>query len=835
MAGVLAAVLRPREAECPLVRSLGREFLTCLVMQPIMNFASPGYINELIEFIFLAANDDTSREVSLGKSNVVNGQCHDHSVAAGINQSVEPHANKILVPSSQLSNISVAKVSDHGGTFSATSEHGHMHTHQTDSLHHLQPRSADWARVLDAAQQRRTQVLAPENLENLWTKGRNYNRKKDNLTKASASSGLVKKTSVAIDSGSHIRDRGNEKLTNTHGSALGTDDKSTMRIMQGSSNAHENGGMHVKTQLSQSLNKGPPSVGTHLADEWDHTAQSVKGNKTLLKRSSSTSALKNHPDIIKTFTGETGEAVRYKEFQNMYGGKEEASATSSSSALVLDSDGSFNAPKLKCRVTGAYFEKMGSKSFAVYSIAVKDAENRAWVVKRRYRNFERLHRHLKDIPNYTLHLPPKRFLSSSIDDSFVLQRCILLDKYLQDLLSIANVAEQHEVWDFLSVSSKNYAFGKSPSVMRTLAVNVDDAMDDIVRQFKGVSDGLLRKVSGPSSLPHAASSLIAERHMTLSWNEEETSRPSPSYSNVETSDNEEEGIKHGTQEEVESTALINGWHSDNELNSKCFPPRVIKRSDESRGMVSERSQQSEMKFERLGLDGYLATNSLAMSDPASDPVRVPPEWTPPNLSVPLLNLVDKIFQLNRRGWLRRQVFWISKQILQLMMEDAIDDWLLWQINWLQRDDIIAQGIHWVQDVLWPNGTFFLNLENGRDKVDGEEFNQKPIQNAGRLGGHNVPRPGSFELQLEAARRASDVKKMLLGGAPTALVSLIGHKQYSRCAKDIYYFLQSTVCLKQLAYCMLELLLVSVFPELRDVIRDIHEKANFQAAQGSKLF
>lgn len=28
-----------------------------------------------------------------------------------------------------------------------------------------------------------------------------------------------------------------------------------------------------------------------------------------------------------------------------------------------------------------------------------------------------------------------------------------------------------------------------------------------------------------------------------------------------------------------------------------------------------------------------------------------------------------------------------------------------------------------------------------------------------------------------------------GGAPTALVSLIGHKQYKRCARDIYYFLQ----------------------------------------------
>ena len=28
------------------------------------------------------------------------------------------------------------------------------------------------------------------------------------------------------------------------------------------------------------------------------------------------------------------------------------------------------------------------------------------------------------------------------------------------------------------------------------------------------------------------------------------------------------------------------------------------------------------------------------------------QWNPPNVSVPILNLVDKVFQLNRRGWLR---------------------------------------------------------------------------------------------------------------------------------------------------------------------------------------
>lgn len=57
-----------------------------------------------------------------------------------------------------------------------------------------------------------------------------------------------------------------------------------------------------------------------------------------------------------------------------------------------------------------------------------------------------------------------------------------------------------------------------------------------------------------------------------------------------------------------------------------------------------------------------------------------------------------LFCLLYSTFCRRQVFWISKQILQLMMEDAIDDWLLRQINWLRRDDIIAQGIRWVQDV-----------------------------------------------------------------------------------------------------------------------------------------
>lgn len=39
------------------------------------------------------------------------------------------------------------------------------------------------------------------------------------------------------------------------------------------------------------------------------------------------------------------------------------------------------------QVLGAYFEKLGSTCFAVYSIAVTDAQNKTWFVKRRFTSF----------------------------------------------------------------------------------------------------------------------------------------------------------------------------------------------------------------------------------------------------------------------------------------------------------------------------------------------------------------------------------------------------------------------------------------------------------------
>ncbi|KAI3525388.1 hypothetical protein L1887_04149 [Cichorium endivia] len=739
MGAVLAVVLKPREAQSPLVRCISRELLTCLVMEPVMRFASPGYINELLELIFLSSTnnggEDQSENVKSHKQDQpTSTKSPDVSYSQKSDMTISKSDPQIELPL----DVSRNNVTD-------------LNKKETKSLP-----AADWARVLEAATQRRTEVLQPENLENMWTKGRNYKKKAQKNASRGQNSNIKK-----------------DKLENS------------------------------------SSEKIPPRP-TYDGDQSNnslsfHGGIEASSSKSNLRKSNSTS------DLIKDARIETGYPDQVSgpiisEFYSANVGKHDAHNVNVASDKVLRIEGC--VPKLKCRVLGAYFEKLGSKSFAVYSIAVTDTENNTWFVKRRYRNFERLHRQLKDIPNYTLHLPPKRIFSSSTEDAFVHQRCIHLDKYLQDLLSIANVAEQHEVWDFLSISSKNYSFGKSSSVMRTLAVNVDDAVDDIVRQFKGVSDGLIRKVVGPSFTYEPMSSSTSK---SLPWKPDELSnsysytRQTTSESANSLSDNEDHGI-------VDSSAPLNGWHSDNELNSKGFPPRVVKHDELLRSLDSEKRATSGVRSEILNL----AANFPSTSNYLEDPLGVPAEWTPPNVSVPLLNLVDKIFQLNRRGWLRRQVFWISKQILQLMMEDAIDDWLLRQIHWLRRDDIVAHGIRWIKDVLWPEpeGIFFTRLNTQ---------NQTGSQDTPKTATHSSGKQASFEEQLEAARRASDVKKMIFNGAPSTLVSLIGHNQYKRCAKDVYYFLQSAVCLKQLAYGLLELVIITVFPELHDIVTDVHEK------------
>lgn len=780
--GIMALVLRPQDAQSPLVRCFSRELLTCLVLQPVMNFASPIYVNELI--IYFLNNKDTNIGGSVNKTNTVVAVTNDHSSYKGGSQGRQMESQKLSAESSGSVLASSSGMTSLEGDKSKVLVDDHGKT--------VLPRQADWAVVLDAATKRRSQVLAPENLENMWAIGRNYQKKMVKVEHPSKGKGAGGVDSVrnAVVAGKELSPNFNERVTSV-------DDKYMVNLMQGSN----------RNAQSTFVTGSHPLVSQNRDEVKSEHPEAVKNTKAQLKRSNSS------PDMEKRHLAKSNQTVLSSESLNARTIQEDKGSVPSSHGEVL-----MYAPKIRCRVVGAYFEKLGSKSFAVYSIAVTGADSKAWFVKRRYRNFERLHRQLKEIPNYSLHLPPKSFLSSSIDDYLVHQRCILLDRYLQDLLSIANIAEQHEVWDFLSESSKNYSAGKSTSVIKTLAVNVDDAMDDIVRHVKGVSDGL-KRVVGTSS-PSAPYSHLADNRMSLSWNQEETDNQNLQNRNL--------GSSHSLSDadsncEDRPSSVNSACHSDNELNSGGYTSSDIKHN-EATGCDVQVNQQME-KPARANSD----STNMSSVKPFEDPSGIPPEWMPTNVSVPLLNLVDKVFQLKRRGWIRKQVLWISKQILQLVMEDAIDDWILRQINWLRRDEVIIQGIRWIQDTLWPNGVFFTKLDGFQGNAGSSQFDKHPSGSADEAIGNRKSNTSSFELQLEASRNASEVKKLLLGGTPSTLVSIIGYKQYQRSARDIYYFLQSTVCVKQLTYAIIEQVLVTLFPELQKLIEDIHEKGRKEQA------
>jgi len=151
-------------------------------------------------------------------------------------------------------------------------------------------------------------------------------------------------------------------------------------------------------------------------------------------------------------------------------------------------------------------------------------------------------------------------------------------------------------------------------------VNVDDAVDDIVRQFKGVSDGLRRKVGGSPSLINEGPSTSTTLY--LPWNADELDKSTTQQSattSVLSSDTEDGdrnsnlGHDNYDREEVQDNALI----------LKGYPSLVTDYTDESSNLAIDR--QRDLSEEARISNGVPTTNSILTRDNMEDPVGVPPE------------------------------------------------------------------------------------------------------------------------------------------------------------------------------------------------------------------
>lgn len=216
----------------------------------------------------------------------------------------------------------------------------------------LQPRPADWARILEAATQRRTEVLAPENLENMWTKGRNYKRK-EHKKKIRATQEHTPHTPVSsgVDSAVPARKLGNEMVADRHEISTGIEDKSIVKLTRETSlDSQLSDGTKKEMQFSLDPSKKSYAEGGNLVDELEDIGSlAADGNKSRLKRSNSTSALKIQPDTKRALT-EGGGSIISEFYSPEFGRRREEHVGKSASDMVVHYVGQ-QVPKLRCRVS----------------------------------------------------------------------------------------------------------------------------------------------------------------------------------------------------------------------------------------------------------------------------------------------------------------------------------------------------------------------------------------------------------------------------------------------------------------------------------------------------
>ncbi|XP_043697041.1 uncharacterized protein LOC122647792 isoform X2 [Telopea speciosissima] len=891
MDGLVSFSFKPEDLQCSFFRYIARELLACSVMRPVLNLASPRFINERIESLVLSIKNKADKGVT------TSAQDASQSKPNGASKTSSDHFSRFQDRS--VTGVELVQLKrEHSITASGDSVKEKMNgtSHSKDPLlsidtqssHSLSSLPSDFlsndrkdiqwhksggerGEMLDVMPCRKIQT--PEHFENMWTEVQNYKKKeganqlakhmtenfpagipgtvdhskltskhqlKDGTTKFDISqrntslsphartdgtTAIHPRTTVHQDEHEHEHDQMLlEEVESESSSSYTEEDESGMvtgldspetkvwdsknnRNAAGSFRHHplENSGRHMTRKgrrhyprLSK-IQSGRKRY--RLSNQKVNTWQEVE--RTTFRSGDGQDILNSSKEDAKA---EDSSDDALENWGRVHSGVA-APSSAASISITKDFNSSSNSLekslltdsflKLRCEVLGANIVKSDSKTFAVYSISVTDANNNSWSIKRRFRHFEELHRRLKEFPQYNLNLPPKHFLSTGLEIFVVQERCKLLDKYLKRLLQLPTISGSIEVWDFLSVDSQMYMFSNSLSIIETLSVNLDNKSDE--------KSTKVQNLVGVANDP----SLYRGEH--LNTNRKETALQ----------------IKRN---------LVADNPGLRRRSISCLPVKIPGKEHEH--PMKDSGSDSDDRLQRS--DRYVRKPEMALKERGSDnpqgPSEVlldaatyptlPTEWIPPNLSVPILDLVDVIFQLHEGGWIRRQALWVVKQVLQLGMGDAFDDWLIEKIQLLRRGSVIASVIKRVEQLLWPDGIFITKHPKHRrppppsvTQSQGAHHDSQPTQiSSSKKEGVLTDE----QKQQEAARRAKFVYELMIDKAPAALVGLVGRKEYEQCAKDLYFFLQSTVCLKQLAFDLLELLLLSTFPELDGAIKQLHE-------------
>merc|ERR1719305_67207 len=81
----------------------------------------------------------------------------------------------------------------------------------------------------------------------------------------------------------------------------------------------------------------------------------------------------------------------------------------------------------------------------------------------------------------------------------------------------------------------------------------------------------------------------------------------------------------------------------------------------------------------------------------------------------LYDFAGVLFNLRKRGWLRRQVLWIAKQFFELLAGEAMEDALAKGINTLASSETRALLIRTLRESIWPGGVWYGLVPGAKER------------------------------------------------------------------------------------------------------------------------
>ncbi|CAH1422599.1 unnamed protein product [Lactuca virosa] len=773
MDGFISLTFRPEDLNCSLFRYIVREMLACAVIRPVINLANPRFINERIENV--VQNSSKKSEKVSNNTEQVNSQSKPNGSVKVYTQSVS------LDPSAKGVELTLLKKDNYDSATNNPTIKDPLLSIDTKVDTRKQHVSGEWGDKLDIVTRKKTEALAPENFENMWAKGRNY-KTKDGM--------IIQQSSSAMSANVVNQSKTLTSQEVIHGSTKG--DKSFLyeEDEDEEDETRSNSSVYSSEDEESGDITGLNSPGTKV---WDgksnrkqtvthihHPLESFQGQKT--KKTGKGSSPKRNPGRKRSRVSSNPKEEIWHEVERksfLLGDMQDVLSSSKGYSKSVESSDESDKESLARTNSGT------SVSSLFPSIPESNMSS----------------------TNAQKH--------SQLDDSFFRLRCEVLG---------ANIVKS---------GSKTFA------VYPISVTDVNNVSWSIKRRFRHFEELHRRLKEYPEynlHLPpkHFLSTgldvpVIQERCKLLDIYLKRLMQLPTISGSIEVWDFlSVDSQTYSFSNSISIIQTLSGFSvAKPEVVKVIGKPLEDSDSDHEIVVSSHIIKKSEEQFLK-GLEDNIVNPASGIGILTDDgDSEFPSEWVPPNLSVPILDLVDVVFQLQDGGWIRRKAFWVAKQVLQLGMSDAFDDWLIAKVQLLRKGSIVASGIKKLEQILWPDGIFLTKhprrqqpppatVKPPQDSPDRQPPPPPPPNNEQTLTHEEVQ-------EQEAQRRSKLVYELMIDKAPAAVVSVFGRKEYEQCAKDVYYFIQSSVCLKLLAYDLIELLLMSAFPELDSVFQQLHEE------------